>query len=208
MGLRAFLDGAEKRRNLNLLDVGCGNRSSIFIKKINPKFDIYGIDIGDYNQSSESRSMYFSYLIVNPDVFDESIKNINLDFDIIISNHNIEHCHKPDKTFAAMIERLAPGGYMFVAKPSLNTIKYPSREGTLNFYDDDTHNQPIDLCNLIAPHANNIQCIYYNHSYRPFFWRLVGFANEFRSRLKSKVMLGTWDYYGFEQIAWLQKLEK
>jgi len=203
--LRAFLE-KYKKQHLKLLDVGCGNRSSIFIKKINPCFDIFGIDVVDYNQSPESRRLYASYLIANPETFDESIHKMN--FDLIISNHNIEHCNKPDKTFAAMVERLSPGGYMFFATPSLKSINFPSRKGTLNFFDDITHEQPIDLRKMIEPYENKVQCVFYKDSYRPFFWRLVGLVFELTSRLKAKVMLGTLDYYGFEQIMWLRKLEK
>jgi 2-polyprenyl-3-methyl-5-hydroxy-6-metoxy-1,4-benzoquinol methylase len=205
-GLRSFLDISEKKY-LTILDVGCGNRSSIFINSINARFEIHGIDVADYNQTHESMRKYFNYHITKPVDFSYSIKNMNVNFDYIISNHNIEHCNNPLETFDAMIERLTPGGYMFVATPSIKSINFPSREGTLNFYDDITHKHPIDLRKLLALHADKVECIFFDESYRPFFWRIVGFACEFLSRLNSKVMLGTWDYYGFEQIMWLRKIK-
>ena len=206
-GLRAFI-GKAKKQQLNMLDVGCGNRSSIFIKNINPFLNIFGIDVVDYNQSSESKQLYTSYLIVDPENFDESVGKLNIDFDLIISNHNIEHCNNPESTFEAMVKRLRVGGYMFIATPCLKSTNFPSRRGTLNFFDDPTHKQPIDLCSMIEPYENNLECIFYKHGYRPIFWRFVGFIFELNSRLKAKVKLGTWDYYGFEQIMWLRKIEK
>ena len=183
-GLRAFLSKSENN-TLKILDVGCGNKSSIFIKKINPKFQIYGIDVSDYNQTLDSKNLYADYLIAKPELFDQSITEINFEFDLITSNHNIEHCNNP----------------------SLNSIYFPARNGTLNFFDDTTHKQPVDLVKLLKSQENMVRCIFYKESYRPFFWVVVGWLNEFTSRLNGKVMLGTWDYYGFEQIMWLEKID-
>ena len=205
-GLRAFLSKSENN-TLKILDVGCGNKSSIFIKKINPKFQIYGIDVSDYNQTLDSKNLYADYLIAKPELFDQSITEINFEFDLITSNHNIEHCNNPEKTFKAMVAKLRPGGKMFIATPSLNSIYFPARNGTLNFFDDTTHKQPVDLVKLLKSQENMVRCIFYKESYRPFFWVVVGWLNEFTSRLNGKVMLGTWDYYGFEQIMWLEKID-
>jgi len=127
-------------------------------------------------------------------------------FDVIISNHNIEHCNNPNGTFSAMIDRLVSGGQLFIATPSIRSIDFPSRNGTLNFYDDKTHIKPIDLMNLFRAESHRIQCTYYSESSQPLFWRTIGWFNEFFSVRKNKTMLGTWDYYGFEQIIWIKKV--
>lgn len=64
-GMRAFLSHYKKEK-ISILDVGCGNRSSIFIKSIIPKADVFGIDIEDYNQTAESKKLYTRYLTTPP----------------------------------------------------------------------------------------------------------------------------------------------
>jgi 2-polyprenyl-3-methyl-5-hydroxy-6-metoxy-1,4-benzoquinol methylase len=203
-GLRAFLSNL-KKENISVLDVGCGNRSSLFIKNIIPKSDIIGIDIQAYNQTAESKQQYARYLITPPENFDLTIRSMKESFDVVISNHNIEHCNNPSDTFRTMIDKLVNGGQLFIATPSIRSINFPSRDGTLNFYDDKTHIKPIDLMKLFRSESHRIQCIYYTESSRPFFWRIVGWFNEYFSDIKNKTMLGTWDYYGFEQIIWIKK---
>lgn len=206
-GLRSFLS-MSKNKKLNLLDVGCGNKSSIFIKKINSQINVHGIDVGDYNQSEESKKKYTKYTLSDPELFDKSIRDMKVKFDLIISNHNIEHCNNPEKTFNSMIDRLAIGGYIFIATPSFKSLNFPKRSGTLNFFDDTTHKNPVDVKKLVSTESKSIECIFYSESYQPIFWRLIGLFNEIFSKSKKKVLLGTWDYYGFEQILWAKKISE
>jgi len=202
-GLRSFLSRSKK--DCKILDVGCGNRSSIFIKSIIPLADVFGIDIGDYNQSEESKKLYKRYITTFPEIFSNTIYEIKENFDIVISNHNIEHCNNPNSTFSAMVDKLEVGGMLFIATPSTRSIGFPTRVGTLNFYDDNTHKKPINLMELFQSESHRIECTFYSQSYRPFFWASVGLINEYFSKKRKKTLLGTWDYYGFEQIIWLKK---
>lgn len=127
-GQRSFMSSI-KKENCKILDVGCGNQSSYFFKQVKPDCVVYGIDVGDFNQSDESKGLYYQYIIAQPKTFSRSIKNIEEDFDIIISNHNIEHCNDPENTFRAMLDRTSLGGYLFIATPSLRSINFPSRGG-------------------------------------------------------------------------------
>lgn len=160
----------------------------------------------DYNKTDNSKKEYTRYMLVDADKFDIRIKSLNFSFDLITSNHNIEHCNDPQSTFNAIFERLAPGGLMFIATPSVSSLKFPSRVGCLNFYDDDTHKYPVDLSELFKDHSDNITILFYSKSYRPIFWSLIGWALEYLSQRSRRVMLGTWDYYGFEQVMWLKKI--
>lgn len=202
-GLRSFLN--QSNRQSKILDVGCGNQSSIFIKGIVHNCNVYGIDISDYNQTNESKNLYDQYIITTSERFANAINELQLSFDLIISNHNIEHCDDPKSTFSAMVDRLAPGGSLFVASPSIYSVEFPNRSGTLNFYDDHTHRSPVDLIELLDLESHQLDQVFYSNSYRPVFWRMVGLFNEYFSRKNEKVMLGTWDYYGFEQILWAKK---
>lgn len=204
-GQRSFLASIEKQ-DCKILDVGCGNESSIFLKKVKPCSKIFGIDVSDYNQTRESKRRYEKYVISEPQAFADSILSFRENFDIVISNHNIEHCNDPVATFKAMVERTEQGGHIFIATPSLKSVTLPSRGGNLNFYDDPTHSEkPVDLKVLFKMEADNLECLYYSEESRPFFYRLIGFLQEWISKKRNWILLGTWDYHGFEQIIWLRK---
>ena len=203
-GLRSFIT-TSKKQSAKLLDIGCGNESSIFINSVNPKIKIHGIDVCDYNQTVKSKKLYAVYTIAPEDEFDISITKLNGYFNYITSNHNIEHCNKPERVFDAMIEKLLPGGMLFIASPSLSSTEFPSRMGTLNFFDDSTHKLPVDLLNLYEKRASILELVFYSKQYKPLFWRIIGFLNENASRKNKTVKIGTWDYYGFEQIMWVKK---
>lgn len=206
-GLRSFLS-AIKKKNCKILDVGCGNQNSFFIKTLKPDSVLYGIDVTDFNQTEESKGLFDHYMIERPEMFDRSIQNIEQNFDIIISNHNIEHCNDPENTFRAMVDRTAVGGHLFIVTPSVYSINFPSRGGGLNFYDDPTHQKnPVDLMKLFKSESKRLECMYYCESSKPFIWYCIGGVQEFISRKLDRILLGTYDYYGFEQIMWIKKID-
>ena len=204
-GQRAFLSSI-KKDNPKILDVGCGNASSVFLKTVKPNSMVYGIDVGDFNQSDESKDLYEQYIISEPEMFAQAIRDIPVDFDVVISNHNIEHCNDAPSTFTSMVDRTKVGGSLFIATPSLASVDFPSRGGGLNFYDDITHQQnPVDLCKLFESESHRLECRYYAKSAKPVIWHLIGGMQELASRKIDRILLGTWDYYGFEQIIWIRK---
>ena len=59
-----------------------------------PKSTYYGIDIGDYGQTEYSKSLIDKYIITTHyDNFHKAILDINQEFDVVISSHNLEHCN-------------------------------------------------------------------------------------------------------------------
>lgn len=204
-GQRSFVASIPKE-NCTILDVGCG-KNSLFLKSVKPNSSIYGVDVGFFEQSNESKALYEKLIICESKSFAQSIQNIDRDFDIIISNHNIEHCEDPQSTFSAMVDRTKVGGSIFFATPSLCSVDFPSRGGVLNFYDDPTHVSPVDLCKLFESESHRVECTYYEKSAKPFIWWFFGWVQEHISRRKNWIRLGTWDYHGFEQIMWIKKVD-
>lgn len=205
-GQRAFLSSI-RIDDCKILDVGCGNQSSLFLKSVKPSSFACGVDVCDFNQTPESKGLYDEYIIAQPASFSQTLRSIDESFDVVISNHNIEHCNDPSATFSAMVEKTSIGGYLFIATPSLKSVDFPSRGGVLNFYDDPTHqDKPVDLMELFALEHNKLECIFFTPSSKPLIWFLIGFVQEFRSKRNNRILLGSWDYHGFEQIMWLRKV--
>ena len=204
-GQRSFLSSI-KKDNCKILDVGCG-KNSVFLKSVKPDSSVYGVDVSLFEQTDKSKALYEKLIICESEDFAQSIQNLGLCFDVVISNHNIEHCEDPQSTFRAMVNRTAPGGHLFIATPSLASVDFPSRGGGLNFFDDATHQRPVDLMELFSSESHRLECRYYTKSAKPVIWHLIGGMHELASRKIDRILLGTWDYYGFEQIMWARKKE-
>ena len=188
-----------------IFDIGCGNNSPYKIKKRFPNMHYTGIDVGDHNQLMPN--LADSYIISSAKNFHEAICAHQNHFDGVISSHNIEHCYYPSLVFEGMINSLKPGGMLYVAFPTRNSINFPSRLGTLNYFDDPTHNKsvPDPLTFIDIAKKNECEIIYFKLRYRPFLYFILGFLSEPFSFLRRKVLRGTWEFYGFETIIWLKR---
>ena len=193
------------RDGSKLLDVGCGNNSPFEIKSLKPGIHYTGIDIENYNQSKPN--LADSYIVCTPEYFHHELSKFNSFFDAIISAHNLEHVNYPDQTLMAMLKALKKGGVIFLSFPSEQSVNFPSRQGTLNYHDDSSHNnEPPVFSNIITLMLNNnFEILFSSKRYRPLYSWLRGFFNEFRSRKNKKIYSGTWAYYGFETIIWARK---
>jgi SAM-dependent methyltransferase len=189
----------------SILDVGCGNNSPFWTKQILPNCFYTGIDIAEYNQTSPN--LADKYIISTAENFAEDIaKNKNC-FDAVISSHNLEHCNDRQKTLEAMVGALKSGGLLFLSFPSEKSVNFPSRPGTLCYYDDHTHTgSPPDFDAVIQfLKHNGFRIIFASRSYKPFIDWLIGLLSEPRSRRKNFVTKGTWSYYGFTALIWAKK---
>jgi len=191
----------------NILDVGCGNNSPFVTKIIKPKCFYTGIDIHDYNQYAKHYAD--EYLIVRPETFDVSISSLKRKYDVVISNHNIEHVNDREATLNAMISRMRIDGLIYLAFPCMDSIKFPSRKPTLNYYDDLTHKYEPPNYSLIVNilEKNNFEILYSTEKYQPLVLKILGFVLEPISKLIGKNLLGTWVYYGFESIIIAKRLK-
>lgn len=190
-------------KRMRLLDVGCGNNSVNAVKKYCPDCYYIGIDVGDYNLEQNSKDKMEEYHVVKPDDFSKEIGKFKNSIDIVISNHNIEHCNDPKEVLRNMILALIPGGGIYMAFPSEESINFPRRKDTLNFYDDETHK--------IVPRWKEIMCeletygvsiLFSAKNYKPLLDRIRGMINERKSAQMQKRLPGTWAYYGFESVIW------
>jgi 2-polyprenyl-3-methyl-5-hydroxy-6-metoxy-1,4-benzoquinol methylase len=183
-----------------VLDVGCGNNSSYLTKSIRPDCHYTGIDIGDYNQTLPNLADV--YTISSAEEFPREISRHQNEYDAVISSHNIEHCDDRLEVFNAMLSAIKPGGKLYLSFPNAETVKFPKRQGTLNYHDDNTHKfNPPDTEEFASQlRQQNFEIIYSIEKYQPILLWTIGLFMEPLSHLRKKNMLGTWEYYGFESI--------
>lgn len=202
-GLYAFLSMLPSKSSV--LDVGCGNDSSYNIKTCFSKFNYTGIDIGDYNQTKPR--LADEYIITTSDDFAKKISEIQNRFDAVISSHNLEHCDHRDKTLQSMMDVVKPGGFLYLSFPCQESIHFPRRKRTLNYFDDPTHQSLPpnfdDIAQCLV--SNNFEMIEKIRRYRPILLFIVGFFQEPIARLRNDNLQGTWSLYGFESIIWARK---
>jgi SAM-dependent methyltransferase len=191
----------------SILDVGCGNNSPYRVKKVVPDCTYTGIDVADYNQTAPHNAD--RYIITSPEKFSLEIAKFSKEFDALISSHNIEHCDNRDETLAAMLKALKVGGKIFLSFPCEQSVRFPKRGGTLNYYDDKTHKlSPPDFDALLLTLKDfDFEVIYANTRYKPKLLWLIGCILEPLSKFKNKNLLGTWEYYGFESIIIAKKIQ-
>lgn len=189
-----------------ILDVGCGNDSPRHVKEVRPDTIYTGIDIGDYNQTDSATRFADEYLIIAPDEFAPTIAGFKGQFDGIISAHNLEHCNAPFDVLSAMIQAIKPGGKLYLSFPCEESVFFPSRRGTLNFYDDDTHKHVLPFDQILKYLRENGCAIEFSAKrYRPFPLFVLGFFSEPESIAKNQVIDGTWAYWGFESLIWARR---
>jgi SAM-dependent methyltransferase len=200
----AFLDSCAP--GARVLDVGCGNNSPQAFKTQRPDIHYVGIDIADYRQTTDPHAWADEYIIASPSEFNASLEAMPRSFDAVVSAHNIEHCDDPDRTLEAMLNAVRPGGRIFLAFPCEASVRFPRREGTLNFFDDPTHKRVpsyIAVCRTIEAHGFSIEVAI--KRYRPLVRVLSGLVNEPSSFIHRRTAPGTWALYGFETIIWASR---
>lgn len=188
------------RSDASVLDIGCGNNSPFYTKSILPNCNYVGVDIGDYNQTKPNYAD--QYILTTSDRFHITISEIPGYFDAILSVHNLEHCNDRIATLDAMISKLSKGGRIYITFPCYQSIDFPNRSGTLNYYDDPTHKfTPPDFNVVISKIlSSGLEIEYSTQHYRPLVLRSIGFIVEPISFLFKRVFRGTWAYWGFESI--------
>ncbi len=193
------------KKNALLLDVGCGNSSPAICKLLRPDIYYVGIDIGDYNQHKNPNDVADKYVLTTPDMFSNTIANFQNKFDAVISSHNLEHCDAPNPVLKAMLRALKLGGRFYLSFPCEASIAFPKRRG-LNFFDDDTHKNILhlnDLLEIIKSEGFTIDFAVERN--RPVLLTFIGLLLEPLSITFRKIMIGTWELYGFESIIWATK---
>lgn len=175
-GKEAFLKSLTERSRI--LDVGCGNNSPFETKRILPYCYYVGLDIGDYNQTTPNLADEY-HLTSSMGFCGEIVKRRGL-FDAVISAHNLEHCEERNGVLEAMAQALKIGGKAYISFPCSDSVLMPNRSGSLNYYDDPSHNfAPPDFCNVVdLLSKNGCRVNYASTRYQPPIRWITGLFNE------------------------------
>jgi len=204
-GKQAFLKSLPP--GARVLDVGCGNHSPRDAKIQRPDLVYTGLDVGDYNQQDATRYAD-AYIVVPPAGFAGAIAEHAGRMDAVVSSHNLEHCDDPAAVLAAMVGALRPGGRLFLAFPCEESVGFPHRRGTLNFFDDRTHQAVPRWDAVIATlQAADGSLEFACRRYRPKALAALGLVLEPLGWLLGRNMPAgsTWALYGFETILWVRR---
>ena len=202
--------------NARVLDIGCGNNSPMQTKQLRPDIYYVGLDVADYNQSSDPDQFADEYHIVSPETFASTIEQYSEHFDAVISAHNLEHCNEPERVLRAMARCLkSGGGEMYLSFPCEASSYFPKRGFNsicLNFYDDPTHIYLPNWENTLNILADeNIYFEFLAKRYRIAKWYCKAIIREllgmyiFPKILRRGGEYGVWHLYGFESIIWGKK---
>jgi SAM-dependent methyltransferase len=204
---KAFIQQLPDRAKV--FDIGCGNDSPSFFKSIRPDLYYVGLDIEDYFQTVAPESVADAYIRTAPENFHQAIQEErDQQFDAIVSAHNLEHCAQPELVLHAICEALRPEGMLYLSFPSEASTTLPSRQGTLNFFDDPTHRAvPVWRDVLKALEAHGLALEFAAQRYRPLANLIIGLAYEpFVAPFgRQAPYAGTWALYGFESVIWARK---
>lgn len=123
---------------MRILDIGCGNNSPTTTKHWFPGCHYSGADIQRYNNTAEDLHAIDDFYLLGIDGSGyTAIPDSHYDF--IILHHVIEHMPAPVPILEMICTKLKPGGFIWIAFPSLRSLSLPSADGCLQFCDDPTH---------------------------------------------------------------------
>lgn len=202
-----YIRKAFSGKEFNLLDVGSGNHSVTEAKKYFRNCHYFGIDITrNYNCDPKEFEQMDGF-------WEMDLTRLEFDaipdhfFDAILMAHIIEHLPNGDRVMTALTAKLNPGGYIYLEFPSARSVKFPSRRGTLNFYDDPTHVRIYshrEVSELLRREGFDILSFGTRRDWRNIILLPV---KVFHNIVKYGYVMGSvyWDIYGFAEYVWAQK---
>ena len=188
---------------LRILDVGCGNNSPSTTKHWFPGCHYSGVDVERYNNNDDDLAAMDAFYPVGVDGSGYSAIP-DSSFDLILLHHVVEHMPRPEPILKSLCSKLKPGGYIWVAFPSLRSLSLPSAsQWTLQFCDDPTHVHVPDIrevSNILL--ASEVKIVHAGRS-RDFIRALIGMALLPRALVTRLVTggfsaRGLWYVLGFE----------
>jgi SAM-dependent methyltransferase len=196
-----------------VLDIGSGSGGLFFWKEYmlpNRKdLKMTAVDL----QKGEHFDRYEKYVILNLD--DKTLPFDNESFDFIMLSHLIEHV-KDWKLLLDECKRvLKSSGTVYIETPSLHTRDLPESKyykdmgfpcQTINFFDDGTHVEPVDL-DKAGAYINSIDCVVLEKGYcRSIYLEDQLLSYGYQNKDMEVSQYGLWSKLLFSSYIVLQKM--
>jgi SAM-dependent methyltransferase len=199
-----YLRGKLSSPTPRLLDIGCANSSPLVTRRWFPGCHYSGADIHPYDASDPNTGAMNDFYLLGVDGSGYGAIP-NASYDLVLLHHVVEHMPEPAPILAALCAKLKPGGYIWIAFPSLCSLSLPSSvDETLQFCDDPTHVRVPDIrevANVLL--ANGVGILHAGRSREGFFTTLADTV-KLCKRLLVKLCTGRfsgrgmWYLLGFE----------
>lgn len=183
-----------------ILDVGCGNHSPRYFKTGFPGCHYVGVDQTVYSNTPDEMRMMDRFIEADLEVSElEEVPDRS--FDLIVLSHVLEHLRRGLEVLRVLRRKLRDGGIFFLAFPNPESVNFPHRDGSLNFYDDPTHVTLVDESALVRLLREiGAEVVYIRTTRRPVHLCLM-LGRIAAAPLLGPVMGGAlWDLYGFERV--------
>jgi SAM-dependent methyltransferase len=161
-----------------VLDVGCGNHSPSLTKRHFPECVYSGLDREEWNKDEADFQAMDRYILADLDAPHALGSVPDRAFDIILCSHVLEHVKEPEQVASELASKLGAGGVMYVETPTPKSLRLPHAangwwgiKGCLNFYDDPTHRELVDLTALAS--RLRAEGFHVSPVRRRFLWRRV-----------------------------------
>jgi SAM-dependent methyltransferase len=197
--LRRDRDGVGQVR---ILDIGSGTDSVRHFRDALPECEYWGVD-RDFGGSLSGDLRERTHLIVADLEQDGALCSVPpAYFDVIVFSHVLEHISDYQRLLREASSKVRTGGTLYLEFPSVASLHFPTRAGTLNFRDDPTHKSPPDVSEvrdlliqlgfrvvlarkrrsakwiLLSPARVVFEALRGNPVPGPALWDLLGFAEQ------------------------------
>lgn len=181
----------------SILDIGCGVYSPTYFATAFPRSKYVGID----SNPPLCPELPSGFQIIRADVTKTDLGFLaDESFDLVVLSHVLEHLESGLSVVRLVCPKLRPGGTVFLAYPTAESVHFPHRRGTLNFYDDPTHIRVIEtaaVCSVLNQCGLDVLEAARTRTVR-------GLLRMFPEVLLSPTIGGItgpmfWDLYGFEE---------
>lgn len=185
-----------------ILDVGCGLDSARKLKQHAIDAHVDGADIQEYYMTADGKSAMRNYWIFTSQEFNMRLGELPIRYDLIVLSHVIEHVVSPNELILALFRLLKPGGRIYISTPTALSIGFPSlKKGCLNFHDDKTHIQPVDLMTFKQMDPEVVLDRFIPRNYGSWILYFVGLILTPVTLWSKRILPFVWYYYGFESVA-------
>jgi SAM-dependent methyltransferase len=190
---------------IRVLDIGCGNHSVTVIKRMFPNCVYTGIDITDAGYDDNDFKLMDKFVLLSKEDFANQISKIGEEYNLVLLFHILEHTKNPEDIVLAAAQKVAPGGMIAIAYPSLSSVNNPRSFLGVNFHDDVGHIRivhDISVINLLLDNGFKIRYVGNNSDSVRDLHGLLRLGLFAYSRLikGSRKIVGLWSLYRFERI--------